>query len=65
MDHLCHLHLVFVKLSCLFISALWSPAEKGLTPWLSFYDVLLCFSVRCGTRLYRFLIFATFLTLLT
>ena len=21
---------------CLFINALWSPAGKGLTPWLSF-----------------------------
>ena len=40
MDHFC---FVFVMLSCLFIAALWSPAGKGLTPWLSFVIVLLCF----------------------
>ena len=31
-----HLCLVFVMLSCLFITALWSPAGKGLTSWLLF-----------------------------
>ena len=36
MDHLCYLCLVFVMLSRLFISALWSSAGKGLTSWLSF-----------------------------
>ena len=36
MDHLCHFCLVFVLLSCAFIDALWSPAGKGLTSWLSF-----------------------------
>ena len=53
----------------LFICALWSPAEKGLTPWLSFV-VSNCEFVtfplvslgRCGTWLYRFLIFAPLLT---
>ena len=35
-DHLCYLCLLFVMLSCLFIAALWSPAGKGLTSWLSF-----------------------------
>ena len=35
-DHLSYLCLVFVMLSRLFIAALWSPAEKGLTSWLSF-----------------------------
>ena len=35
-DHLCSLCLVFVMLSCLFIAALWSPAGKELTSWLSF-----------------------------
>ena len=30
-------------LSCLFIAALWSPAGKGLTSWLSVCGVLLCF----------------------
>ena len=33
---LCYLCLVFVMLSRLFITALWSPAGKGLTFWLSF-----------------------------
>ena len=36
MDHLCCLCLVFVMLSRLFIAALWSPAGKGQTSWLSF-----------------------------
>ena len=36
MDHLCYLCLVFFMLSHLFIAALWSPARKGLTTWLSF-----------------------------
>ena len=31
---------VYVVLSCLFLVALWSPAGKGLTSWLS---CLLCF----------------------
>ena len=43
MDHLCYLCLVSVMLSCLFIAALWSPAEKGLTSWLSLCDVKLRF----------------------
>ena len=36
MDHLCYLCLVFIMLSRLFIAALWSPAGKGLSSWLSF-----------------------------
>ena len=36
MDPVCYLCLVFVMLSRLFIAALWSPAGKGLTSWLSF-----------------------------
>ena len=36
MDHLCYLCLVFVMLSHLLIAALWSPAGKVLTSWLSF-----------------------------
>ena len=36
MDHLCYLCLVFVMLLCLFIAALWSPAETGLISWLLF-----------------------------
>ena len=33
MDQLCCFFLVFVMLLC---DALWSPAGKGLTSWLSF-----------------------------
>ena len=36
MDHLCYLCLVLSMLSRLIIAALWSPARKGLTSWLSF-----------------------------
>ena len=36
MDHLCYLCFVFVLLSSLFITALWSSAGKGLTSWLLF-----------------------------
>ena len=36
MDNFCYLCLVFVMLSRLFISALWSPAGKVLTSWLLF-----------------------------
>ena len=52
----------------LFMCALWSPAGKGLTSWLSFVVSDVSFPlvswVRCGTLLYRFLIFATLLTLI-
>ena len=61
--------LLFCVLS--FICALWSPAGKGLTSWLSFVvsncefvTFPLVSRVRCGT-LYRFLIFASLLTLFT
>ena len=53
----------------LFIRALWSPAGKGLTSWLSFVvsncefvTFPLVSWVRCGTWLYWFLIFAPLLT---
>ena len=36
MDNLCYLCLVFVMLLHLFIAALRSPAQKGLTSWLLF-----------------------------
>ena len=37
MDHLCYFCLVFVMFCAhLFNNALWSPAGKGLTSWLSF-----------------------------
>ena len=56
----------------LFIIALWSPAWKGLTSWLSFVvsnsefvTFPLVSWVRCGTWLYRFLIFPLLLTFLT
>ena len=58
-------------LSCAsgFFIALWSPAGKGLTSWLSFvmsnYEVVtiqLVSWVRCVASVYRFLIFAHFLT---
>ena len=69
MDQLCYLCLVIVMLLRLFIAALWSPAGKGLTSWLLFvmFIVVLLLShvvswVRCGTLLYRFMIFAIFLT---
>ena len=63
----------FVMPSC--TSVCWClvvTCWEGLTSWLSFvmsiYDVVtfpLVSSVRCGAWLYRFLIFALFLTLLT
>ena len=71
MDHLWFFCLAFLMLSRLFIAALWSPALKGLTSWLL---LVMCFVflllshvvswVRCGTRLYSFLIFDVFLTLM-
>ena len=63
--------LVFAMSLCarLFICALWSPAGKGLTSWLSFVvsncefvTFPLVSLVRCGAWLYPFLIFALFLT---
>ena len=56
MDHLCYLCLVFVKLSGLFIAALWSPEGKGLTSrlfFVMFIVILLLYHLvswdRCGT----------------
>ena len=69
MDHLCSLSLVFVMLSRLFIVALWSPAGKGLTSWLSFVMLYCAFvTFPCGILgqvwyLIVSIIFATFLTL--
>ena len=71
-DHLCYFCLVLLCFhACLFVDALWSPAGKGLTSWLSFVmsycDVVtfpLVSWVRCGAWLYRFLIFALFFTLI-
>ena len=55
--------------ACLFVDALWSPAWRGLGSWLSFVMSnceVVTFPwvtwVRCGSWLYRFQIFAIFLT---
>ena len=69
-DLLCFSVLFLLCLSTrLFICALLWPAGKGLTSWLTFvvsYCGFVTFPlvswVRCGTWLYRFLIFAPFLT---
>ena len=68
---LCFCSVLFLLCLCarLFICSLWSPAGKGLTSWLSFVvsncefvTFPLVSWVRCGTCLYRFLIFASLLT---
>ena len=70
-DILCFCSVLCLICLCtrLFICALWSPAGKGLTFWLSFVVSnckLITFPlvswVRCGTWLYLFLIFAPLLT---
>ena len=55
MDLLCYFCLALLCFRALFVDALWSPAGKGLTPWLSFVvsicDVFtfpLVSWVRCG-----------------
>ena len=49
MDHLCYLCLVFVMLLRLFIAALWSPAGKRLSSWLSFVMINCVFvTFLCG-----------------
>ena len=72
MDLLCVFSLLCLLCLCarLFICALWSPAGKGLNSWLSFVvsnckfvTFPLVSWIRCGTWLYRFLIFAPLLTL--
>ena len=72
MDHLCYLCFVFVILSRPFSAALWSPDGKGLTSWLLFVIFNCAFvTFPCGIlgqmwyMIYRFLIFAVFLTLNT
>ena len=66
MDLLCFCSVLCLLCLCarLFICALWSPAGKGLTSWLSsvvsnceFVTFPLVSWVGCGTRLYRFLIY--------
>ena len=65
MSCVCH---AFASVHCCLV--VWSPAGKELTAWLLFvmFNCVLSLShvvswVRCGTCLYRFLIFAAFLTL--
>ena len=60
---------MFVVLSRLFIAALWSPAGKGLTSWLSFVMFNCVFvTFPCGTlgqlwyMIVSILIFASFFT---
>ena len=56
MDYLCYFGLVLLCFyASLFVGALWSPAGKGLTSWLSFvmsnFDVVtfqLISWIRCG-----------------
>ena len=71
MDLLCFFSVLCLLCLCarLLICALWSPAGKGLTSWLSFVVsncMLVTFPlvswVRSGTKLNRFLIFAPLLT---
>ena len=71
MDLLCFCSVLCLLCLCarLFVCALWSPAGKGLTSWLSFVvsgcefvTFPLVSWVRCGTC--RFLIFAPLLTLI-
>ena len=73
-DLLCFCSVLCLLCLCvrLFICALWSPAGKGLTSWLSFVvsncefvTFLLVSWVGCGTWLYRLLIFAPLLILIS
>ena len=70
-DLLCVFSVLCLLCLCvrLFICALWPPAGKGLSFWLSFVvsncefvSFPLVSWVRCGTWLYRFLNFAPLLT---
>ena len=49
MDHFCYLCFMFVMLYCLFNVALWSPAGKELTSWLS---CVWCFVVFCHSSIW-------------
>ena len=71
MDHICYFCPVLLCFHVrMFVDALWSPAVKGLTSWLSFMmfnrDVVtfpLVSYVRFGAWLYRFLVVALFLVI--
>ena len=68
----CGSFIIFLSCVCyafVRIDALWSPAGRGMASWLSFvmsdFEIVtftLVSWVRCGTWLYKFLIFALFLT---
>ena len=46
MDHLCYFCLVLLCFHArLFVDALWSPAGKGLTSWLSFVMPIITLSL--------------------
>ena len=73
MDLLCFCSVLCLLCLCarLFICALWSPAGKGLTSWLSFVVSTVSLSLShwypgsgVVLDLYRFLIFAPLLTLI-
>ena len=68
MDLLCFCSVLCLLCLCapLFICALWSPAGKGLTTWLSFVVSTVSLSLShwyTGSGVYQFLIFAPLLTL--
>ena len=71
-SNMCSVLCLLCLCTYLFNCALWSPAGKGLTSWLSFvvsYCEFVTFPlvswVGCGTGLYPFLIFAPLLTFIT
>ena len=45
MDHLCYICLLLCFHARLFVDALWSPAGKGLTSWLSFVMLIVTLSL--------------------
>ena len=55
MDLLCFCSVLCLLCLCagLFVCALWSPAGKGLTSWLSFVVSAVCYyfpiGIMCGT----------------
>ena len=71
MDHLCYMSCVchaFASVDCCLVVTCWEKADLLAIVFLCLI-VFLSLShvvsrVRCGTRLYRFLIFAAFLTLM-
>ena len=62
MDRFCKLcfMLVFVVMSCLFFVALWSPAGKGLTSWLSCVLYFVTFTDRSKAALLLWIVFVSY-----